>query len=46
MHKHLCLNCGAIVAEDEFDCELDTDHDYELCERCIADGVTADALNA
>ncbi|MFZ1887452.1 MAG: hypothetical protein WAU33_05420 [Candidatus Binataceae bacterium] len=37
MHKHFCLNCEAVVAEGDFDCERDTDHDdFELCDNCVA----------
>jgi hypothetical protein len=25
-HKHFCLNCNAVVAEGDFDCERDADH--------------------
>jgi hypothetical protein len=36
MHKHFCLNCEAVVAEGDFDCERDTDHDdFELCDNCV-----------
>ena len=38
-HKHTCLNCGALIAEGDFDCEYDTDHDYELCDECSARAV-------
>lgn len=33
-HKHFCLRCFDILAEGEFDCESDTDHDFELCANC------------
>jgi hypothetical protein len=33
-HKHFCLKCDAVVAEVDFDCERDTDHDFELCAKC------------
>jgi hypothetical protein len=32
-----CLNCEAVVAEGDFDCKRDTDHDeFELCDNCVA----------
>jgi hypothetical protein len=34
MHKHFCLVCGSVVAEGEFDCEFDYDHDFAVCCRC------------
>lgn len=34
MHKHLCTRCGATIAEGDFDCDLDEDHDFELCDHC------------
>jgi hypothetical protein len=33
-HKHLCLNCGQVIAEGDFDCELDRDDDFALCTSC------------
>lgn len=33
-HKHLCLACDKVIDEGDFDCELDADHDYELCSEC------------
>jgi hypothetical protein len=33
-HKHFCLKCNAVVAEGDFDCERDGDHDFELCAKC------------
>jgi hypothetical protein len=37
MHKHFCLNCEAVVAEGNFDCGHDTDHDdLEHCDNCVA----------
>lgn len=36
MHKHLCLNCNATIAEGEFDCETDADHDSEICGACAS----------
>jgi hypothetical protein len=33
-HKHFCLKCDAVAAEGDFDCERDTDHDFELCAKC------------
>lgn len=33
-HKHICLNCDVIIAESDFDCEFDADHDFELCAAC------------
>ena len=35
MHKHLCLQCEAVTAEGNFDCESDTDHDFEICSECL-----------
>lgn len=34
-HKHICLDCGAIIEEGSFDCESDTDHDFEKCKICL-----------
>lgn len=34
MHAHLCLDCGAIIATGDFDCEYDADHDFALCAEC------------
>ena len=36
MHKHLCLDCDAIIDEGDFDCESDADHDFALCSACTA----------
>jgi hypothetical protein len=33
-HKHTCLRCGKVIAEGNFDCELDRDHDWALCDDC------------
>ncbi len=33
-HKHTCLNCDRVIAEGNFDCEFDVDHDFALCDRC------------
>lgn len=33
-HKHFCLKCNAVVAEGDFDCGRDADHDFELCAKC------------
>ena len=33
-HKHFCLNCDRVIAEGDFDCEIDEDHDFELCLEC------------
>jgi hypothetical protein len=34
-----CLNCEAVAAEGDFDCERDTDHDdFELCDKCASLG--------
>lgn len=33
-HQHLCLHCDILIAEGEFDCEYDEDHDFALCENC------------
>ena len=33
-HRHFCLNCAAVVAEGDFDCEIDTDHSFGLCSVC------------
>jgi len=35
-HKHTCLNCDAVIEEGNFDCELDRDHDWSLCDKCAA----------
>jgi hypothetical protein len=42
-HKHLCPSCGKATAEGQFDCEVDRDHDYELCDECAAAGVNLNA---
>jgi anti-sigma factor ChrR (cupin superfamily) len=37
MHKHFCLKCAAVVAEGDFDCGRDADHDdLKLCNNCVA----------
>lgn len=36
-HKYTCLACGAVIAQADFDCEFDTDHDFELCPVCMND---------
>lgn len=37
MHRHFCLYCNAVVAEGDFDCGRDSDHDdLELCDNCVA----------
>lgn len=33
-HKHTCLNCDVVIEEGNFDCELDRDHDYRVCDDC------------
>jgi hypothetical protein len=33
-HKHFCLKCNAAVAEGDFDCGRDADHDFEVCAKC------------
>ena len=33
-HKHTCTSCGATIAEGDFDCEFDRDHDYQTCATC------------
>jgi hypothetical protein len=33
-HKHFCLKRNALVAEGDFDCGRDADHDFELCAKC------------
>lgn len=40
-HKHTCLNCGAVTAEGDFDCEVDRDHDFDLCDACASPSVKA-----
>jgi hypothetical protein len=36
-HKHFCLKCSTVVAEGDFDCERDTDHDTTICcSNCVA----------
>ena len=34
MHKHTCTDCGKVIAEGDFNCGHDTDHDYEQCDEC------------
>lgn len=34
MHAHLCYDCSQIIDEQDFDCALDADHDFALCDRC------------
>lgn len=37
MHRHTCLACGQVIAESyNFECEVEADHDYELCDDCLA----------
>lgn len=33
-HKHFCLDCDCVIAQGNFDCEFDSDHDFELCRTC------------
>lgn len=33
-HKHTCLSCDKVIDEGLFDCELDEDHDFALCDDC------------
>ena len=35
-HKHFCQKCNAVLAEGDFDCGHDADHDFELCAKCRA----------
>ena len=30
VHKHFCPKCNAVVAEGDFDCGRDADHDFKL----------------
>ena len=39
-HVHTCPGCGDTTNIGAFDCEQNTDHDYELCDACVAAGVT------
>ena len=36
-HKHICLSCDRVIEEGNFDCELDRDHDFCLCDECATD---------
>ena len=38
-HAHLCGHCGQEIERGLFDCEVDRDHDFGLCDACIAAGV-------
>jgi hypothetical protein len=33
-HAHTCHDCGAVLEVGDFDCEVEDDHRYGLCERC------------
>jgi hypothetical protein len=41
VHAHTCLDCGAVIATGDFDCEGDdTDHDFALCDTCAGADLT------
>ena len=46
MHKHFCLVCDRIIEEGNFDCENDSDHDFELCDECAAYGAEWSNINS
>jgi hypothetical protein len=47
VHKHFCRNCNAMMAEGDFDCGRDADHDFELCAKCQArEKAAADWISA
>src|SRR5687767_5452448 len=33
MHRHTCMYCPTVVAEGEFDCDEDRDHDFGACAK-------------
>ncbi len=35
-HKHLCIECETVLDEGDFDCEIDADHDFAMCDECEA----------
>ena len=39
-HKHLCLLCGDVIEEGDFDCEVDADHDFAVCIKHLDVDVT------
>lgn len=38
-HIHYCLRCGDEISRGDFDCELNRNHDYALCDDCVDSGV-------
>lgn len=40
-HRHTCLSCFKVIAVGQFDCESESDHDFELCGAC---GSVSEAL--
>jgi hypothetical protein len=39
MHKHTCLICDKVIAEGNFDCEFDSDHDFGVCNECMKEAL-------
>lgn len=40
-HLHFCLECNTVVGESDENCEVDADHDFELCQTCSQHGAPA-----
>lgn len=38
-HAHLCLDCDVVIERGDFDCARDEDHDFAVCEYCIAEEI-------
>lgn len=35
-HRHLCNGCGRIIESgSDFDCEVERDHGWALCDACV-----------
>ncbi len=34
IHRHICVACGRVIDQGEFECGISGDHDCGLCVRC------------
>jgi hypothetical protein len=34
VHAHTCRNCGVVLSVGPFDCGVEDDHEYGICDRC------------
>jgi hypothetical protein len=39
------MRCGALIGRGDFDCELDRDHDFGLCDKCVLEAANNDPDN-